>query len=103
MPDSKVKTLLNAIFPSRNNVIVTRAVSSTVAVPAPAVIASSESATSRADCALEAAIPALRIVAAVADGIPIAGGPLKGVVNSLLTVLDGFDVGIITHLTGKGK
>ncbi|KAG6847802.1 hypothetical protein H0H93_005907 [Arthromyces matolae] len=91
MPDSKVKTLLKTIFPSRNNVLVTSVVSSTVAVPAPAVATNSESSTSRADCALEAAIPALRIVAAVADGIPIAGGPLKGVVNSLLTVLDGFD------------
>ncbi|KAG6835157.1 hypothetical protein H0H93_004365, partial [Arthromyces matolae] len=79
-----LKALVKAISPwrnsPRNNVVVTLVTS-----------AQPQSGTSRGDRALEAAIPALRLTAAVADGIPVAGGPLKGVVNSLLAVLDIFD------------
>ncbi|KAG6843523.1 hypothetical protein H0H93_000732, partial [Arthromyces matolae] len=90
---SNLKALVNAISPwrnsPRNNVVVTPVTSAGSA--SAAVPAQPQSGTSRGDLALEAAIPALRLTAAIADGILVAGGPLKGVVNSLLAVLDMID------------
>ncbi|KAG6815586.1 hypothetical protein H0H93_009408, partial [Arthromyces matolae] len=90
---SNLKALVNAISPwrnsPRNNVVVTPVTSAGSA--SAAVPAQPQSGTSRGDLALEAAIPALRLTAAIADGILVAGGPLKGVVNSLLAVLDVID------------
>ncbi|KAG6805511.1 hypothetical protein H0H92_015135 [Tricholoma furcatifolium] len=50
---------------------------------------------------LEVARPALRLGAAVASGIPGAGAPVKAAINSLLIVLDGFDVRIFSPREGQ--
>ncbi|KAG6825537.1 hypothetical protein H0H92_003351 [Tricholoma furcatifolium] len=106
MASFNLKSIFKAIFrPSPNSpqssVIVTRtrsitSVTSSVATDNPR---SSGTSTSRGDLALEAAVPILGLIGAVANGIPVASGPLKAVVNSLLVILDGFDVSKITSIT----
>ncbi|KAG6825898.1 hypothetical protein H0H92_001936 [Tricholoma furcatifolium] len=104
MASFNLKRILKAIFsPSANSpqpiviAIRTRTVTS-VTPPIPADNPhSSYTTTSRGDLALEAAVPILGLIGAVANGIPVAGGPLKAVVNSLLLILDGFDVRTMTH------
>jgi hypothetical protein len=50
----------------------------------------------RGGIALEVAIPALSLVSAATGAIPVAGPPLKAVVNGLLVILRSFDVSGIT-------
>jgi hypothetical protein len=108
---SNLKSILRSLFPAsddtrRNGVIATLVTSTSttsacVSSPAIAVdptirqLASSPSG-SRGDGALEVAIPALSLVSAATEAIPVAGPPLKAVVNGLLVILKGFDVSGIT-------
>ncbi|KAG6826373.1 hypothetical protein H0H92_016106 [Tricholoma furcatifolium] len=54
------------------------------------------------EVALEIAIPALDLMSSISGAIPIAGGPLKGVVNSLQSVIKMFDQDIRNKNDGRG-
>ncbi|KAG6844463.1 hypothetical protein H0H87_006746 [Tephrocybe sp. NHM501043] len=100
-----LKTILKALSPSRdgtqNNLHVVKNSSATAAILSSGVVDNRQVvSSSRGEFALEAANPALRFMAAVGEAVPIAGGPLKGVANALLVLLDAHDVSMISSMDG---
>ncbi|KAG6860851.1 hypothetical protein C0995_006826 [Termitomyces sp. Mi166 len=103
LSDLKFKSILKSLISSRHShvfpALMTRA-SATSIVSSPAASASHKesihqtlaaSPPHRGEKAVEAAIPVLSLIAAASEGIPIAGGPLKVVIASLLEILKAFE------------
>jgi hypothetical protein len=101
------KSLLRSLIPAtdetRHNRVFATLVTSTstlsACVSSPAIAVdptirqlASSSRGARGGRALEVAIPALSLVSAATGAIPVAGPPLKVVVNGLLVILKSFDV-----------